>query len=135
MSDHPRRRFLQQTFAATAGLALAATWTACSREEAAAPDSQTPTGPLPAGARFILDHYPYLKISPQDAALYAAEWDRTYGPPQEFTAEYATVFLLSTDFFQNGADESRPLRFLMIYHPFFSTCYNPLARLDEDDQA
>ncbi|MEO0477467.1 MAG: hypothetical protein AAF085_16105, partial [Planctomycetota bacterium] len=39
----------------------------------------------------------------------------------------AMRFLMSTDFFLNGADESRPINYVMFYHPYRSPCWNPLA--------
>lgn len=39
------------------------------------------------------------------------------------------TYLLSTDFFQNGEDERRPLRYLVFYDPQTTPCYNPLADL------
>ena len=39
-------------------------------------------------------------------------------------------FLLSTDFFQHGGDESRALRYVAYFDPYRSPCYNPLAEFD-----
>jgi hypothetical protein len=45
-------------------------------------------------------------------------------------------FLLSTDFFQHGADESRDVSFVAFYEPGNSVCRNPFARsLDADARA
>ena len=38
-------------------------------------------------------------------------------------------YLSSTDFFINDADESRPVRFVALYDPYVSPCYNPFRRL------
>ena len=40
-----------------------------------------------------------------------------------------TNYLLSSDFFVNGADESRTVRYLGFYDPL-RACSNPFARLD-----
>ena len=37
------------------------------------------------------------------------------------------LFLASTDFFQTGADESRPLRYVAYFDPYRSPCYNPFS--------
>ena len=37
-------------------------------------------------------------------------------------------FLLSTDFFRYGADETRSLEYLAYYDPYISPCYNPTIR-------
>lgn len=45
-----------------------------------------------------------------------------------------TTYLLSTDFFQTGADKMRTVRYLGMYKPFWSApCLNPFARFDEND--
>ncbi len=36
------------------------------------------------------------------------------------------LFLLSTDFFAHGADESRPLAYAQLYDPYLSPCYDPM---------
>jgi hypothetical protein len=38
-----------------------------------------------------------------------------------------TLFLLSSDFFQNGRDETRPVRYVSYYDPV-QACGNPFAR-------
>ena len=38
-----------------------------------------------------------------------------------------TEFLLSSDFFQNGADVTRPVKFIGYTDPYSSPCSNPLA--------
>ena len=35
-------------------------------------------------------------------------------------------FLLSSDFFANGADKTRPLKFVTFCHPYVVPCMNPL---------
>lgn len=42
------------------------------------------------------------------------------------------TFLMSSDFFKNGADESRPVRYLALYEPSKAGCTNPFARFDLD---
>lgn len=58
--------------------------------------------------------YRYLGRKP--ASHYEARWD-----------ELATTFLLSTDFFLHGADESQPVRYVALYHPYASPCWNPIS--------
>lgn len=41
--------------------------------------------------------------------------------------DFAMTFLMSTDFFKNGADESKPVNYVMFYHPYRSPCWNPLS--------
>jgi hypothetical protein len=42
--------------------------------------------------------------------------------------ELCTTFLMSTDFFPRGADESLPVRYVTLFHPYLSPCWNPLRR-------
>ena len=37
-------------------------------------------------------------------------------------------YLASTDFFPNGADEARLVRFTALYEPYASPCFHPFAR-------
>lgn len=80
-------------------------------------------------AEAIVQHFHYLRFE--------------RGIAERFEREYATLaaregfreprerlylrFLLSTDFYQNGADESIPLDYVMLFDPHESTCYNPFA--------
>jgi hypothetical protein len=47
--------------------------------------------------------------------------------PKEFDEAVVTAFLLSSDFFQNGADETRTVRYLAYYDPYKYACGNPFA--------
>ena len=47
---------------------------------------------------------------------------------REPTDAIASRFLLSTDFFQNGANEAHPLHYVRYYDPYRSPCYNPLTQ-------
>lgn len=56
-------------------------------------------------------HFSYMKIDPdvieafvKDLTRYQGPWDPKTSPPP------FTRFLASTDFFQNGSDEARPVR-------------------------
>ena len=50
----------------------------------------------------------------------------------ERTEAIASRFLLSTDFFQNGANQERSLDYVSYYDPYRSPCYNPLVEWDPD---
>jgi len=39
-----------------------------------------------------------------------------------------SLYLLSTDFFQNGADEQRAVTYVSFYDPYSAECRNPFAR-------
>ena len=67
-------------------------------------------------------------------AAFVEDYERVHGPyptnKQPGMTEYKR-FLLSTDFFQNGADESRPLRYVRIFDAYASPCYQPLAHFGD----
>jgi hypothetical protein len=70
-------------------------------------------------------HLPYLDVDDAVLAAFARDQRAGTGAREEIDA-IAARFLLSTDFFQNGADEDRPLRYVAYYDPYRSPCYNPL---------
>lgn len=45
---------------------------------------------------------------------------------EERMEHLANTFLLSTDFFQNGMDRSRSIKYVTLFHPHASPCWNPL---------
>lgn len=49
--------------------------------------------------------------------------------PGQFEYTLGTQFLLSSDFFTNGADEARPVRYVA-YHDLYNGCASPFARFD-----
>jgi hypothetical protein len=82
---------------------------------------------------YLRRRFAYLTISGEDLDRFAAEFGRKYGEVSGLTLPgLNTVFLLSTDFFQNGADDSRPTRFVRLYDPQ-SGCPNPFAVLRSGD--
>ena len=50
-------------------------------------------------------------------------------PLRRLEDNVVTKFLLSTDFFIHGADESRNLKYLSFYEPQLAPCRNPFAHL------
>ncbi len=46
---------------------------------------------------------------------------------RSFEEKVVTNFLMSTDFFRNGADETKPVKYLFYYDPYAAPCQNPLA--------
>lgn len=84
-------------------------------------------------AQKLLAHFHYLHIPEELAERYAADYRahvRDLGRLDFPGNDFYTRFLLSTDFFQNGGDESRTLSYVALYGPSITLCYNPLARLD-----
>ncbi|HET6418362.1 MAG TPA: hypothetical protein VFG22_18845 [Polyangiales bacterium] len=88
--------------------------------------------------RKLIDHFDYLDIDPAGVSRFVDTFERHQYPirrnplkllfrplPDEIYMNY----LSSTDFFINGADESRPVRFVALYDPYVSPCYNPFRRV------
>lgn len=122
-----RRRFLVRAAAAlvgAAGLAALALW-GFRRPRGGAPDAD----PLASALR---RQFADFGIGDELIARFASDHARYAGAALRYDVpdrvDPLGAFLLSTDFFQNGADASRPLRYVRYYDPYVSPCYNPLAR-------
>ena len=50
--------------------------------------------------------------------------------PSELETEMVTSFLLGSDFFRRGTDETRVVRYIGFYDPYSMVCGNPFARLN-----
>jgi hypothetical protein len=48
----------------------------------------------------------------------------------EFEYRVVSKFLLSTDYFKNGADETRPVRYVAYNSPYRFACGNPFAQFE-----
>jgi len=76
---------------------------------------------------YLRRRFSYLTISREDLNRFAAEYQRTLGDVSaRKLTRLNTVFLLSTDFFEKGADDSRTVRFVRLYDPR-NGCSNPFA--------
>ena len=73
--------------------------------------------------------FDYLSIDDAVIEAYVRDRRRTTGGRRLVSSKEYQRFLLSTDFFQNGADESRPLRYVSLFDAYASPCYQPLARI------
>ena len=68
---------------------------------------------------------PFLILPRETVDAFLAALSQAKRKPRK--PEHATrLFLLSTDFFAHGADESRPLGYSQLYDPYRSPCYNPM---------
>lgn len=84
-------------------------------------------------AQKLMAHFHYLEIAPELAERYVEDYRahvRDIGRLDYAGDDFYSRFLLSTDFFQNGGDESRTLSYVALYGPMITLCYNPLARLE-----
>ena len=118
-----RRPLLRGMLAGIAG-GFGLSWlTSCSGEEASQPIR--PTSELVGALR---EHFHYLHFDDAVAEAFEHDFERVFGAWQPGTsAKLNTRFLASTDFFQTGADESRPLQYAQFFDPYISPCYNPFA--------
>jgi hypothetical protein len=80
-------------------------------------------------AEAITEHFDYLTIDASAAERFAEDYQalmkkRNHTDPLD---EIYTLFLLSTDFFLNGADESSVVNYVLLFDPHESKCFNPFA--------
>ncbi len=78
-------------------------------------------------AQAIREHYDYLDLAPgtveQFVEAYLAPGARLDDRPS--VMDGLDRFLLSTDFFLNGADEAKTVHFRLLYSPMANPCYRP----------
>src|SRR5690606_33907622 len=74
-------------------------------------------------------YFHYLKFEPGTTQRFEEDLARVGGPTALHWGHMdpGTRFLLSTDFFQNGADETRTLRYVAFFDPYVTPCLTPLA--------
>jgi hypothetical protein len=88
---------------------------------------------------FLRQELNYLKLDEADLVIFAREFQLRQGPeklldqynkePDKIEKRVLTQFLMSTDFFWNNADETKPVRYTTYYDPY-NLCSNPFARFD-----
>jgi hypothetical protein len=97
----------------------------------------------PRFERLLKRHTWFLKLAPGTARAFSREFQAhiTHTQGKKAWLDYLAgleredfvfplgLFLMSTDFFLNGADETRTVRFLEFYDPYRG-CRNPFARFD-----
>lgn len=68
---------------------------------------------------------------PQEAFTeFLSDYEENIAPGEVGAARDPDIsmrFLLSTDFFENGQDESAPLEYVLFYDPWINPCRNPLV--------
>lgn len=85
--------------------------------------------PLAAAVRA---YFAYLQVEADAPERFARDYESAvarYGG-SEGMDQILARFLASTDFFQNGADEARPVRYVALYHPYATPCYTPFTAVD-----
>jgi hypothetical protein len=85
---------------------------------------------LPAEER-ILRHFDYLRLDRKDVRRFVRDFERQYGAAtlrnREANRLLYSKFLMSTDFFRNGADESTPVRYVAFHDPYTAPCWVPFT--------
>lgn len=81
----------------------------------------------------LRSHFSYLALDMGGVEQYFADHQRAFGPlPRHLplSPDFCTRYLMSTDFFRHGADESRLVRYVGFYDPDRTACNNPFAQFD-----
>jgi hypothetical protein len=126
----PRRRFLQRAVLFAGGATAVAVVAATAKFR---PLIDGLAGAVWGPAARIRSHFAYLALDSAGVADYVRDYEQFVGPLSRLSAWPGTVYtnyLLSTDFFSHGADQSRPVRYIAFYQPGVSICVNPLATFD-----
>jgi hypothetical protein len=78
-------------------------------------------------ARRIRRHFSYLTFADGTIERFVADFNANIGIVPVGTSSVYMRFLMSTDFFQHGADESRTIGYALFYEPTITPCYNPFT--------
>jgi hypothetical protein len=76
----------------------------------------------------VRERFHYLRLDPEGVRAFARDFEGRNGPVHRFQrpkVDPFEQFLLSTDFFQNGGDETRTIRYVALYDPYLNPCWNP----------
>ncbi len=92
-------------------------------EPAAPGPNATLRGRYPEISEDLPRYFHYLTIPAATLDGYLGDLARH--DRQARVEEAREAFLKSTDFFPQGADESKPLTYLTLYDPYRSPCFNP----------
>jgi hypothetical protein len=80
----------------------------------------------------------YLQLEPAGLIAFAQDFQERAGKkllgqresdPGQFEYAVGSQYLMSTDFFRNGADESRPVKYTG-YYDIYNGCTSPFAKFD-----
>ncbi len=80
-------------------------------------------------------HFHYLDLDPAGVSQFFDDLRRyrpDLSPRRPLGPSVHNLFLLSTDFFRYGGDETRRLHYVGFYDPAITPCNNPLATFDDE---
>jgi hypothetical protein len=86
-------------------------------------------------AQQLRTHFDYLDLDPAGVDRYLDDCRRyqtNFSRWVPLHPDVHTRYLLSTDFFRHGADESRRVHYVGYFDPSVTPCNNPLASFDEE---
>ena len=85
----------------------------------------------------LREHFSYLQLSDEVLDAFVRDHERVgrSSGPKGRAIPVPSRFLLSTDFFQNGADESRPVNYVAFHGAYTTPCYNPLIPSSMADES
>lgn len=80
-------------------------------------------------AAAIREYYEYLDLDPAGVQAFVTAHDAARGRHlvRGTLDDALPRFLLSTDFFMHGEDETRRLQFVAFYHPRATPCFHPFS--------
>lgn len=77
----------------------------------------------------IRKFFDYLTIDDAGLRQFVTDFERRFGKPQltspRAQCDFYGQFLLATDFFGNGADESKMVCYIALYDPYVTLCREP----------
>jgi len=82
--------------------------------------------------QFVNDHYKthYINNSLMSQLKIRSFYFLHVKPEHSYlVTDLIESYLLSTDFFINKMDESKPLKYLGLYNPYTKPCFNPFSKL------
>jgi hypothetical protein len=81
-------------------------------------------------------HFDYLDLDAGGVRQFFADVARfnpAFSPRRPLGPDIHTQYLMSTDFFRHGADESRRIQYVAYYDPSVTACRNPLATFKNEE--
>ncbi len=90
------------------------------------------TGSAEEIASRVREALPFLKLDPPSVTTFASELvaARESGDMKPiYWLDLGRRYLLSSDFFDNGADVAKPVRFVLFYDPYSAPCYSQFASM------
>jgi hypothetical protein len=87
---------------------------------------------MPADRR-IRKHFGDLMIDEAGLQRFVRDYEKHRGRVTFYSVRsngrLFSTFLLSTDYYRNGADPKRPVHYVTFYDPYVSPCWNPFMRI------